>query len=297
MMLGSFYYKRKAKEVLRGCWQNAMLVAFFSGILGTVLQVLQLVLLPNQNSFTSVERYAEALMQVPQQKWLLLLAASLLTLVLSPVLGLGCNHYFVELTRKNDLGFAGLFSRMQLFGKALWLYLRMAVQIFLWSLLLIIPGIVAAVRYSMAPYFLAENQEMSVSEALRRSKTAMEGRKMEFFSLMISFVGWTMLALLLEMYLAELSPVVGTVISLALQVWVAAYQNGAVAVFYRSASEKDGIRKAFDDMLGSFAQMGMDPDTLEQMKQQADRKLRQGETEPGGEENSAPKNDDDEMLD
>lgn len=292
MMLGSFYYKRKAKEVLRGNWQNAMVVAFFSGILSTVLQVLQLVLLPSQKGHLTVEAYMEALLQVPQHYWLILLAVSLLTLVLSPVLGLGCNHYFVELTRKNDLGYAGLFSRMRLFGKALWLYLRMAVQIFLWSLLLFIPGIMAAVRYSMAPYFLAENPDMSVSEAIERSKKAMDGRKMEFFALAISFAGWTMLAMLLETLLADLSPVLGTVVSLALQVWVAAYQNGAVAVFYRSASEPNGIRKAFDDMLGSFAQMGMDAETLEQMKAQAEERFRQtGELPPQEDDGSEDKQD------
>ena len=101
MMLGSYYYKGKAKEYLKGNWQNAMLVAFFSGILSTVLQVLQLVLLPGQSSFPSVDAYADALLKLPQQNWLALLMVSLLTLVFSPVLGLGCNHYFVELTRKN----------------------------------------------------------------------------------------------------------------------------------------------------------------------------------------------------
>jgi hypothetical protein len=44
MMLGSFYYKGKAKIALKGNWQIAMLVAFFSGVMTTLLQVLQLVL-------------------------------------------------------------------------------------------------------------------------------------------------------------------------------------------------------------------------------------------------------------
>lgn len=283
MMLGSYYYKTKAKQALKGSWQNAMLVAFFSGILGTALQVLQIVLLPSQYSFASVEKYAEAVLQVPRQHWLILLAVSLLALVLSPVLGVGCNHYFVELTRKNDLGFAGLFSRMRLVAKALWLYLRMAVQIFLWSLLLIVPGIIAAIRYSMAPYYLAENQEISAGEALRRSKASMEGHKMGFFSLVVSFVGWSMLALLLEMYLGEVNYVLGIVASLAVQVWVAAYQNGAVAVFYRSISEENGVNRAFEDMMGIFAEMGMDAETLERMRAEQNRQQNGNEPQPDAE--------------
>jgi uncharacterized membrane protein len=57
MMLGSYYYKTKAKQTLKGNWQNAMLVAFFSGILGTALQVMQIMLLPSQSSFASAEKY------------------------------------------------------------------------------------------------------------------------------------------------------------------------------------------------------------------------------------------------
>lgn len=290
MMLGSYYYKTKAKQALKGSWQNAMLVAFFSGILGTALQVLQIALLPSQYSFASVEKYAEAVLQVPRQHWLILLAVSLLALVLSPVLGVGCNHYFVELTRKNDLGFAGLFSRMRLVAKALWLYLRMAVQIFLWSLLLFVPGIIAAIRYSMAPYYLAENQEISAGEALRRSKASMEGHKMGFFSLVVSFVGWSMLALLLEMYLGEVNYVLGIVANLAVQVWVAAYQNGAVAVFYRSVSEENGVNRAFEDMMGIFAEMGMDAETLERMR--AEQNRQQNGAASTGEEKPAEPNDD-----
>ncbi|MBR4068028.1 MAG: DUF975 family protein [Clostridia bacterium] len=296
MMLGSYYYKSKAKEYLKGNWQNAMLVAFFSGVLGTVLQVLQLVLLPNQLGFATAEAYLEALLQIPQSTWIILLAGSLATLLFSPVLGLGNNHYFVELTRGTDLGFTGLFSRMSLFGKALWLYLRMAVQILLWSLLLVIPGIIAAIRYSMAPYYLAENPEITAGEALERSKAAMDGRKMTFFSLVISFMGWTLLALLVETYLGDVNYVLGTVVGLAIQVWVAAYQNAAIAAFYRVVSEKNGMRRAFDEMFGHFEEMGMDPETLEQMKEQAEQSMQQPDRE-AGEGNSDRPSDDDEMLD
>lgn len=274
MMLGSFYYKTKAKEALRGNWQTAMLVAFFSGILTTVLQVLQLVLLPDQMAFLSPEAYALELLKVPQSNWAILLVVSLLALLVSPVLALGCNHYFVRLNRGEDLGFAGLFSRMGSFLKSLWLYVRMFVQIFLWSLLLFIPGIIAAIRYSMAPYFLAENPEMTVSEAFRRSKETMADQKMNFFSLMVSFFGWMMLATLVQTYLCEVNYVLGTVVGLAFQVWVAAYQNAAVANFFCVNTQKGGVRQAFDDMFGRFEEMGMDQETIDRMKAQADETLR-----------------------
>ncbi len=290
MMLGSFYYKTKAKEALKGNWQTAMMVAFFSGILTTLLQVLQLVLLPNQAGFLSAEAYMQAVLEVHQSNWMILLVASVAALVITPALGIGCNHYFVQLSRKNDLGFAGLFSRLSVLGKALWLYVRMFVQIFLWSLLLFIPGIVAAIRYSQAPFFLAEEPDISAGEAIARSKAAMDGKKMNYFMLALSFYGWMLLASLLQTYLCDVNYVIGTVLGLAFQVWIVAYQHGALAEFFNVVSAENGLRHAFDDMLDRFEEMGMDGETLDKMRTQAEQtmeKQRQERADDGTAEGAA----------
>lgn len=60
----------------------------------------------------------------------------------------------------------------------------------LWSLLLVIPGIVKAYEYRMIPYLLAENPDMSMSEAFCRSKNMMYNNKMNAFILDLSFIGW-----------------------------------------------------------------------------------------------------------
>ena len=70
-----------------------------------------------------------------------------------------------------------LFSRFSIFGNALVLRLLMLLKILLWTLLLIIPGIVAAYRYAMAPYLLAEHPELSATEAIEQSKVMMSGNK------------------------------------------------------------------------------------------------------------------------
>ena len=86
--------------------------------------------------------------------------------------------------------------------------------------------------------------------------------------------GIAMLAMLVQTYLCEVNYVLGTVVGLAFQVWVAAYQNAAVANFYCVNTKKGGVRKAFDDMFGRFEEMGMDQETLDQMKAQAEETLR-----------------------
>ena len=89
-----------------------------------------------------------------------------------------------------------IFSRFSYFGNALLLRLLMFVKILLWALLFIIPGIVAAFRYSMAPYIMAENPDLSATEAIERSKQLMAGNKWRLFCLDFSFIGWWLLAAL-----------------------------------------------------------------------------------------------------
>lgn len=64
----------------------------------------------------------------------------------------------------------------------------------LWSLLLVIPGIVKSYEYRMVPYILAENPGMDYKQVLEISKRMMNGQKMETFILDLSFIGWQLLA-------------------------------------------------------------------------------------------------------
>ena len=87
-----------------------------------------------------------------------------------------------------------LFSRFPYFGNALLLRILMALKILAWTLLFVIPGIVAAYRYSMAPYIMAENPDMSAMDAIEESKRLMVDKKWRLFCLQISFIGWWILA-------------------------------------------------------------------------------------------------------
>jgi uncharacterized membrane protein len=66
----------------------------------------------------------------------------------------------------------------------------MWVFILLWSLLLIIPGIVAGIRYSMSFYVLCDNPDLGALNALNKSKEIMRASKMQLFLLWLSFWGW-----------------------------------------------------------------------------------------------------------
>ena len=65
---------------------------------------------------------------------------------------------------------------------------------FLWFLLLIVPGIIKAYEYRMIPFLLAENPDLTVSEAFGKTKNIMYGNKMDAFVLDLSFLPWIILA-------------------------------------------------------------------------------------------------------
>ena len=64
----------------------------------------------------------------------------------------------------------------------------------LWSLLLVVPGIVKHYEYLMVPYISAENPAMDYKEAFQISKQMMDGEKMEAFIMDLSFLGWYLLS-------------------------------------------------------------------------------------------------------
>lgn len=64
------------------------------------------------------------------------------------------------------------------------------VKIILYSLLLIIPGVIKSYEYFMVPYLLSENPDMDYKEAMTMSSRMMDGQKMNTFLLNLSFIGW-----------------------------------------------------------------------------------------------------------
>jgi uncharacterized membrane protein len=70
------------------------------------------------------------------------------------------------------------------------------VYVILWTLLLVVPGIIKSISYSQTSFVLKDNPELSYNAAIERSMAMMEGYKMQYFLLMLSFIGWVILAML-----------------------------------------------------------------------------------------------------
>ena len=131
-----------------------------------------------------------------------------------------CRYNIDLLTRENQPSINALFSQFKNFGNAFGLHFMMGLFTALWSLLFIIPGIVAAYRYALAPYLMAENPNIGVMEAIRQSKELMKGKKWSLFCLHFSFIGWILLSIL--------------TLGIGL-LWVNPYMEAANAAFYLDA--------------------------------------------------------------
>jgi uncharacterized membrane protein len=113
--------------------------------------------------------------------------------VLMP-LEVNCRRIFiinrVENPELSNLGFS--FSNG--YGNVIKTQFLRALYIFLWSLLLVVPGIIKGYSYRMVPYILAENPQIDSREAFRLSRSMMDGQKWKAFVLDLSFLGWHILS-------------------------------------------------------------------------------------------------------
>lgn len=130
-----------------------------------------------------------------------------------------------------------LFEGFSMIGKTILLQIVITIFVFLWTLLLIVPGIIAACRYSMSFYILADHPEYSVMQCINESKARMKGNVGKYFLMILSFIGWAILAgmiqgLILVPFGGVAGLVVGNLISLIPMVYLNVYVKTTETVFY-----------------------------------------------------------------
>ena len=135
---------------------------------------------------------------------------------------LGLAIYFLNFLKNEESNLNQLFEGFKNYGGVLVTYLLYSIYILLWTLLFIIPGIIAQMKYSQVWFIMAEDSEISGNDALMKSKKMMDGFKMQFFLLALSFFGWILLAML--------TCGIGLL-------WVIPYMQTSYAKFYEALKE------------------------------------------------------------
>lgn len=142
--------------------------------------------------------------------------------ILGSVIELGYSRFNLDLlARQNEPQIGTVFSYFPHWKNAAIARFLRTLYCFLWGLLFIVPGIIAAFSYAMTGYILAEHPEMAADEAIARSKEMMYGNRWRLFCLGFSFIGWDLLCIL-TLGIGHL--------------WLTPYKQAATAAFYREVS-------------------------------------------------------------
>lgn len=131
------------------------------------------------------------------------------------------------------------------FMQSLLLYVLNSVFIFLWSLLLFVPGIMKSYSYSMSYYILADNPEMDQADARKASIEMMKGNRWRLFCLHISFIGWILLSML----------TMGILLF-----WVMPYMQVAQAAFYEDLKSKNAVVADVETVTEAEPELSYDPE-------------------------------------
>ena len=142
----------------------------------------------------SIDSYIpEIIVQIfPVINFILSIAAAVVT---GPF-ALGFAGYFLKRVRGQEIATKNIFDGFYRFSGSFLVQLLTQLFTFLWCLLLVIPGIVKALGYSMAFYIMYDNPDIRPLEAIKRSQIMMKGYKGKLFLLELSFIGWTLLCIL-----------------------------------------------------------------------------------------------------
>lgn len=210
--------KELAKSQIKGYWGIAILVSFVAWLLIDAFNSTYTV----RETGDYILREGEYLVKgsVSYSIW------GLISFILAGPIAVGLANFFLKLVRKEEVTFNDLFSGFKNFLNAFLLKLLSNIFIFLWSLLLIIPGIIAAYRYSMAYYIMNDKPDVKPMDAIKKSKEMMVGHKGRLFILILSFIGWGILG----------------IITLGIGfLWIIPYYRLTIANFYEDLNEKSKV--------------------------------------------------------
>jgi uncharacterized membrane protein len=203
--------RKSAREALRGNWGMAIVVVLIYIMLSSLDQ--WFTGLNNTETDSSIFTWYDAFSLI----WMILTDGALT---------LGLTLVFLNLTRYGKVEIEQLFTHFmsgERYVKSVAVYLLQFIYIVLWSLLLVIPGIVKSYSYAMTFYILNDHPELSPNEAITRSRQMMKGHKLELFALQWSFIGWGLLSIL----------------TLGIGfLWLIPYYYAAEAQFYITIKEK-----------------------------------------------------------
>lgn len=235
MMINRVLQKQKAKELIRTTKPSMVLAGLIYVLLSVLIGWLSL-RLTGVDSDTAM-KVMDLLNNGKTDAALTLInrsapgaGASLIDMLLHlalSVVGVGFSLFTLNAVRRAGPVFGNLLDGFGMMPRLLFLLILEYIFIFLWSVLLVIPGIVAAYRYSFAVYIMLDHPEYSAMECLRRSKEMTRGYKWQLFMLDLSFILW---------WIASVIPGAGYIV----QIYFTPYKEAAHVLYYEEVRLNGG---------------------------------------------------------
>lgn len=235
-----------AREALRGKWKIAVIAGLIAGLLGGLAAEQSMIKLNINNigspsAAVSLDFAGQTILSttggvnthlgafLAGSALYIAVAAIILAavyFVLGSVIEVGYARFNMNLVDGEEAKIESLFTYFNNWSTTAATKFLKGLYTFLWSLLFIIPGIIASYSYAMTGYILAEHPELTASEAIERSKEMMSGNRFRLFCLQFSFIGWAILC--------SFTLGIGNF-------WLSPYKQAATAAFYREISGTDQI--------------------------------------------------------
>lgn len=181
--------KERAKEVLSSCYWKSFLVSILimigsagnGGSGGS----------DSDHSGTPLTREVIYIIIV------ILIGLFLFRIFVGYMLEVGGRKYYIQAALKDiKLGYVGFSFKKDGYLNVLKSMFLMGLYLLLWTLLLIIPGLIKSYAYKFVPYILADNPNIGASRAIQLSNAMTDGHKFDMFVLDLSFLGWVILAII-----------------------------------------------------------------------------------------------------
>ncbi len=227
----SFDFRQRAREALRGNWFVAVIAAFIASLLGGISSGGGFSL-----DFTTTEDMTDAELEALMAQlgineeilttFLIIIGVfavigfvySIVSLIVGSGVSVGYAQLNLDIVDGDSVSVGTVFSRFSQWKTALAARFLVGLRVLLWSLLFVIPGIIASYSYSVVNFVMADNPHMTAREAMAESKRLMKGNRWRFFCLSFSFFGWALLS----------------VFTLGIgSLWLTPYMQASFAAFYR----------------------------------------------------------------
>jgi uncharacterized membrane protein len=228
--------RRDTKKALKGNWFIAIVATFIASAFGGLSFGSQTasvsVSLPPVDDFAGLTdpdtlemilNMYSVILAVAGVMGMFVMLYNILYLVVGSAVSVGYSQFNIDVIDGKKPRLETLFESFRIWVPAVIARFLVGLYTTLWTLLFIIPGIIATYSYAMTPFVLAENPGMSASDAITESKTLMRGNKWKLFCLEFSFIGWYLLSML--------------TFGIAL-IWVVPYHQASYAAFYREICPK-----------------------------------------------------------